>query len=93
MSLPDPELHEEADREEDSNGRVDAHRQVAQVPADQWGDYVVESSSWKAAVEEVEGQGNDEAEWQSENNPGVGSAYAEHEFGQSAKRNGLLCIS
>lgn len=54
MSLPNPELHEEADCKEDSNGRIDAHGQISKVPTDERGYDIIKTSRRKAPMEKVE---------------------------------------
>lgn len=73
MLLPKPELDKEADSKINANGRVYAHRKVAEVPQQDRRDEIVKPKCWETTVQEVEGQWEKETEGQCEDNPRVGT--------------------
>jgi hypothetical protein len=54
VTSADIELDVEAKTEEDHDGGVDAHGQVAEIPGDDGRDDVVKANFWEGSVGEVE---------------------------------------
>ncbi len=77
VAAADVELDVEAETEGYHDGGVDADGQVAEIPGDDGRDDVVEAHFREGAVEEVEGEGNEETEREREHDPLVGAADAE----------------
>jgi len=87
--LADIELDHESDDEVHHHGGVDTDGEVPQIPRYDGCDNVVETEGREASMREVEGERDREAEGESEHDPLIGAADAEHVFGECAEGDGL----